>query len=145
MTYEEVEKASPNDLALLFLKENPNATKAKCTFSGSGDCFDDFYDITVFGKDDSEMEYNADDTLQQLFFKIIDTDGRAIFDNDGSCGEIDIDFITGKIKIEVSYYETIKNSDGENEYDNIIDPKMPDKPIQDLSNFVKLKNKKKAK
>ena len=146
MNNEEIREASAKELAAKFLEKNPEAAMVKSSFYGSGDSFGDFDDIDVYNRNEQLIEnYNLEDVLQELLWKVIEKDGRAVFDNDGSCGEIEIDFVKGKVKIEISYYETIKNNDGENEYDDLIEPRLFKNPIQDLSNFVKLKNKKKAK
>lgn len=143
----EEENLDLKEFAAKFLENCPKIGKVYCEFCGNGDCFSEFSEIIVWDRDDVEIEIDDNEMkmLESLFFKIMDADGRAYFDNDGSSGTIEVDFVKGKVKVEIFYYELVKNSDGENEYENLIDPKMFPKPMQDLSNFVKLKNKKKGK
>lgn len=142
----EEENLDLKEFAAKFLEKCPKVGKVYCEFCGSGDCFSEFSEIIIFDRDNLEIgiEDEYSNMLETLFFKIMDADGRAYFDNDGSSGTIEVDFIKGKVKVEIFYYELVKNSDGENEYEDLIDPKIFQKPMQDLSNFVKLKKKKKA-
>ena len=57
-------------------------------------------------------------TKDELLFQIMDFDGRADFNNDGSTGDISIDFRSALIEIEVSVNEMITTDLGMNSYDS---------------------------
>lgn len=57
-------------------------------------------------------------TKDELLFQIMDFDGRADFNNDGSTGTISIDFRSLLIEIEVSVNEMITTDLGMNNYDS---------------------------
>lgn len=133
------------NLSNKILEKYPNVATVECQFCGSGDSFSDFNWITAKDKSDNEMhiESNYGSSVSDLFFAIINYDDRAIFDNDGSEGTIFVDLINNKIKIEVSYFELISQSQGQNEFDNLLSPNKK-KPVE-FSSFVKTKKTKKGK
>ena len=72
-----------------------------------------------------------------VLFKIMDFDGRADFNNDGSTGSITIDFKSLKIEIEVSVNEMISTDLGANSYDSsAFDPESSGEPKEVTSSKV---------
>jgi hypothetical protein len=132
------------ELSMKFLKQHQDVGRVKSRFQGSGDSFGEFYDMEIYNKKDKLLEdfsVEWSNELEDLLYAIIQNDGRAYFDNDGSTGYIDIDFVNNKIKIEVAYYELVSNSDGECEYKNLLESPTPDRvEFQSL-----IKNKKRVK
>ena len=80
---------------------HPTISSISVQFEGSGDSFSDFYNHNVltwsagtfstFEGGMSAIGFDIDD----LFWKIIEEDGRADFNNEGSRGSIYIDFKEG--------------------------------------------------
>ena len=69
-------------------------------------------------KESGKASRNRWVTKDELLFQIMDFDGRADFNNDGSTGSISIDFCSGLIEIEVSVNEMISTDLGMNSYDS---------------------------
>lgn len=100
---------------------HPTISSISVQFEGSGDSFSDFYNHNIlvwsagtfsnFEGGMSAIGFDIDD----LFWKIIEQDGRADFNNEGSRGSINIDFKEGVIKINVGVPETIWEELGEEE------------------------------
>lgn len=100
---------------------HPTISNISVQFEGSGDSFSDFYNHNIlvwsagtfsnFEGGMSAIGFDIDD----LFWKIIEEDGRADFNNEGSRGSINIDFKEGVIKINVEVPETIWEELGEEE------------------------------
>jgi len=99
-----------------FIKAYPKAKTLSCTFRGSGDCFDEFDDICVFNKKDEPIDFGSEFDFDSIFESIVEHDDRADFNNDGSCGEIEIDLKTRRVTINVSYYEMQEIPQGDNTY-----------------------------
>ena len=100
---------------------HPTISSISVQFEGSGDSFSDFYNHNIltwsagtfsnFEGGVSAIGFDIDD----LFWKIIEEDGRADFNNEGSRGSINIDFKEGVIKINVEVPETTWEELGEEE------------------------------
>ena len=100
---------------------HPTISSISVQFEGSGDSFSDFYNhnvftwsagtFSIFEGGVSAIGFDIDD----LFWKIIEEDGRADFNNEGSRGSINIDFKEGVIKINVEVPETTWEELGEEE------------------------------
>jgi len=99
-----------------FIKAYPKAKTISCTFRGSGDSFDSFDDICVFNKKDEPIDFGSEFDFDSIFESIVEHDDRADFNNDGSCGEIEIDLKTRRVTINVSYYEMQEIPQGDNTY-----------------------------
>jgi|LakMenEpi03Aug12_release.lakeMendotaPanAssembly.Ray.scaffolds.fasta_scaffold01884_39 hypothetical protein len=69
-------------------------------------------------KESGKASRNRWVTKDELLFQIMDFDGRADFNNDGSTGSISIDFCSALIEIEVSVNEMISTDLGMNSYDS---------------------------
>jgi hypothetical protein len=69
-------------------------------------------------KETGKVSRNRWVTKDELLFQIMDFDGRADFNNDGSTGGISIDFRSALIEIEVSVNEMITTDLGMNSYDS---------------------------
>lgn len=103
---------------------HPTISSISVQFEGSGDSFSDFYNHNVltwsagtfstFEGGLSAINVDGFD-IGDLFWKIIEEDGRADFNNEGSRGSINIDFKEGVIKINVEVPETIWEELGEEE------------------------------
>lgn len=105
-------------------KQNKDLKKIYVTFEGSGDSFDEFYDVEIT-LSNGKILYNLKDlsyedySLEDILFNIIDlTD--ADFNNDGSRGTISIDFEKFNYVCEVEHYVT-DLVQGEGVEDNFID------------------------
>jgi len=101
-----------------FIKAYPKAKTLSCTFNGSGDSFESFDDICAFNKKDEpiDIDFGSEFDFDSIFESIIDHDDRADFNNDGSCGVIEIDLKTRRVTINVSHYEMREVEQGENTY-----------------------------
>jgi hypothetical protein len=99
-----------------FIKAYPKAKTLSCTFNGSGDSFESFCDICAFNKKDEPIDFGSEFDFDSIFESIIEHDDRADFNNDGSCGEIEIDLKTRRVTINVSYYEMQEIPQGDNTY-----------------------------
>ena len=125
-------KKKMNKLIDKLLEKHPNTVTILGSYHGSGDSFDE---ISSWGLlDENEEEFDSTDVselLQEIFLLVIDRDGRSNFNNEGCCGNIEINVITGNVKIEVEFYELVAQSDGENEYNDILSPKkqLPDEEV----------------
>ena len=99
-----------------FTKAYPKANTLSCTFRGSGDSFDEFDDICVLNNKGKPIDFGSEFDFDSIFESIVDHDERADFNNDGSCGEIEIDLKTRRVTINVSHYEMQEVPQGENTY-----------------------------
>jgi hypothetical protein len=92
----------------------PDAKVVKVSYQGSGDSFEDFYDVEVeegkLKKDDEFIE--AADGL--LWYAI--EHSAADFNNEGSEGSIKFDFENMKLSIDNYYYERVSSPSGEQEF-----------------------------
>ena len=75
-----------------------------------------FDDICVFNKKDEPIDFGSEFDFDSIFESIVEHDDRADFNNDGSCGEIEIDLKTRRVTINVSYYEMQEIPQGDNTY-----------------------------
>lgn len=99
---------------------HPTISSISVQFEGSGDSFSDFYNhnvLTWSGGTFSTFEGGISAILgvDDLFWKIIEEDGRADFNNEGSRGSINIDFKEGIITINVEVPQTLWEELGEEE------------------------------
>jgi len=128
------------------MEKHPDVAIIECMFNGCGDSFSDFNDVTIKDKNGSDINGENDpyeknrEIFEDLFWNIIEYDGRANFNDDGSEGNITIDLINNKIKIEVSYFESISQSQGENEFNDLMATNKK-KPVE-FSSFAKTKKSK---
>lgn len=99
-----------------FIKAYPKAKTLYCTFRGSGDNFDEFDDICVLNNKGKPIDFGDEFDFYPIFESIVEHDGRADFNNDGSCGEIEINLKTRRVTINVSYYEMQEVPQGEETY-----------------------------
>jgi len=132
----------------LLLEKVPNLGKASCSYRGTGDSFEEFDEQCLYDTKGAEIDYSRiyseiSKTLEDLFWAIIEHDGRGYFDNDGSRGEIIIDFLKGTVNVQVYDYELIEKDAGDNSYDDLL-PSLKKKPVE-FSSFVKNKKVKKTK
>lgn len=126
----EKSKKKINELIQKLLEKHPNTVTIQGSYHGSGDSFDEISSQALLNENGEEFDStDATTILREIFLLVIDIDGRSDFNNEGCCGNIEIDIKTGKIKIEVEFYELVAQSDGENEYDNILSPKEPDEEV----------------
>lgn len=103
---------------------HPSIALASASFEGSGDNFSDFYSHQVlewsagtfsnFEGGVSAINVNDFD-INDLFWKILEEDGRANFNDDGSRGTVEINFKEGIIKINVEVPHTNWEELGEEE------------------------------
>jgi len=123
-------KKKINELIQKLLEKYPRTVTIQGSYDGSGDSFDAISSQRLLDENGEEFDStDATTILRGIFLLVIDIDGRSNFNNEGCRGDIEIDVKTGKIKIEVEFYEVVAHSDGEYEYDNILSPKEPDEEI----------------
>lgn len=129
-------------------KAHPSIVSISASFEGSGDNFSDFYSHQVlewsagtfsnFEGGVSAIKAGID--VDDLLWKIIEEDGRADFNNEGSRGTIEIDFKEGIIKVNVEVPQTTWEELGEGQikfaHCSII---MPEKSLSDLRKVKKVK------
>jgi hypothetical protein len=99
-----------------FIKAYPKAQNLSCTFLGSGDSFDSFDNICVLNDKGKSIDFGSEFDFESIFESIIEHDDRADFNNDGSCGVIEINLKTRRVKIDVSHYEMREVPQGEETY-----------------------------
>ena len=99
-----------------FIKAYPKAKTLSCTFLGSGDSFDSFDNICVLNDKGKSIDFGSEFDFESIFESIIEHDDRADFNNDGSCGVIEIDLKTRRVTINVSHYEMREVPQGEETY-----------------------------
>jgi hypothetical protein len=143
---ESMEKIEMRSFCTLLLQKVPNLGKASCSYRGTGDSFEEFDEQCLYDTKGDEIEWHGSDiskALEDLIWAIIQYDGRGYFDNDGSRGEIVIDFLKGTVNVQVYDYQLIENDAGDNQYDDLLVP-LKKKPVE-FSSFVKKTKVKKTK
>ena len=101
--FNENTKLTIEDQLNSFIKDYPKAKTISCTFFGADGSFDHFDDICVLNNKGKPIDFYFD--FDSIFESIIEHDDRADFNNDGSCGEIEINLKTKRVKINVSRYQ----------------------------------------
>ena len=88
-----------------FIKDYPKAKTISCTFFGADGSFDHFDDICVLNNKGKPIDFGSEFDFYPIFESIVEHDDRADFNNDGSCGEIEINLKTKRVKINVSRHQ----------------------------------------
>ena len=99
-----------------FIKDYPKAKTISCTFFGADGSFDHFDDICVLNDKGKPIDFGSEFDFYPIFESIVEHDDRADFNNDGSCGEIEINLKTRRVTINVSHYEMQEVPQGEETY-----------------------------
>lgn len=85
-------------------RRNPDLKSISIDFSGSGDSFDGYGDLEVYGElfpGETLMENDLQDILE---YSVEHSD--ADFNNDGTRGTVEIDFCEMTINVNTEYYVT---------------------------------------
>jgi len=103
--FDENTKITIEDQLDSFIKDYPKAKTLSCTFFGADGSFDHFDDLCVLNNKGNPINLKCYFDFHSIFESIIEHDGRADFNNDGSSGEIEINLKTRRVKINVSRHQ----------------------------------------
>lgn len=97
------------------LKEKfPTVQSFIAEYSGSGDQFDEMWEVETKSTDDKQL--TCEDVEDLLWYAI--NHSEANFNNDGSKGTVTIDFENKKLSIDNYYYVSSTEASGELEFEN---------------------------